>query len=188
MHLTTTQRKTSLPVLLILAGLQGTLALSMVHCALEGLQSCLRVYLLTPTQVLDQYLLGTLSDYKDWSFLLWSRGHTWLDWYMHDNLCMLCVQGLRGDVYHRAMHTKDYQKPFMCTEHHPLSDNEHLSFLCTGRYWEMVQRQKITHFYTAPTALRLLLKAGDEWVHKYDRSSLRILACGEQWVLSCTHK
>ena len=47
-----------------------------------------------------------------------------------------------------------------------------------GRYWEMVQRQKITHFYTAPTALRLLLKAGDEWVHKYDRSSLRMLGCG----------
>ena len=58
----------------------------------------------------------------------------------------------------------------------PLSHSPPLSRL--GRYWEMVQRQKITHFYTAPTALRLLLKAGDEWVHKYDRSSLRMLGCG----------
>ena len=48
-----------------------------------------------------------------------------------------------------------------------------------GRYWEMVERLGVTQFYGAPTALRLLLKAGDEYVHKYDRSSLRILGCGE---------
>ena len=35
-----------------------------------------------------------------------------------------------------------------------------------GRYWEMVQRLKPTHFYGAPTALRLLLKHGDKWVKK----------------------
>ncbi|KAM9797962.1 acetyl-coenzyme A synthetase 2-like, mitochondrial [Neosynchiropus ocellatus] len=44
-----------------------------------------------------------------------------------------------------------------------------------GRYWEMVQRLKINQFYGAPTAIRLLLKYGDEWVHKYDRSSLKTL-------------
>ena len=43
----------------------------------------------------------------------------------------------------------------------------------------MVERLGVTQFYGAPTALRLLLKAGDEYVHKYDRSSLRILGCGE---------
>jgi acetyl-CoA synthetase len=48
-----------------------------------------------------------------------------------------------------------------------------------GRYWEMVQRLKITHFYTAPTAIRMLIKCGEEWVHKYDRSTLRILGCGK---------
>ncbi|KAL5463409.1 hypothetical protein EMCRGX_G032302 [Ephydatia muelleri] len=46
-----------------------------------------------------------------------------------------------------------------------------------GRYWEMVERLKITHFYTAPTAVRLLIKSGDEWVKKYNRSSIRILGC-----------
>ncbi|XP_061609148.1 acetyl-coenzyme A synthetase 2-like, mitochondrial isoform X2 [Phyllopteryx taeniolatus] len=44
-----------------------------------------------------------------------------------------------------------------------------------GRYWEMVERLKINQFYGAPTAIRLLLKYGDEWVRKYDRSSLRTL-------------
>ena len=49
----------------------------------------------------------------------------------------------------------------------------------SGRYWEMVQRLKITHFYTAPTAIRMLIKYGDSWVKKYDRSTLCILGCGK---------
>ncbi|KAK5903584.1 hypothetical protein CgunFtcFv8_007353 [Champsocephalus gunnari] len=44
-----------------------------------------------------------------------------------------------------------------------------------GRYWEMVQRLKINQFYGAPTAIRLLLKYGDQWVQKYDRSTLKTL-------------
>ncbi|KAM9317175.1 acetyl-coenzyme A synthetase 2-like, mitochondrial [Gastrophryne carolinensis] len=44
-----------------------------------------------------------------------------------------------------------------------------------GRYWETVERLKINQFYGAPTAIRLLLKYGDEWVKKYDRSSLKTL-------------
>ena len=48
-----------------------------------------------------------------------------------------------------------------------------------GRYWDMVQRHKITVFYTAPTAIRALMKFGDEYVTKYDRSSLKYLVV---WV------
>ncbi|KAM9354003.1 acetyl-coenzyme A synthetase 2-like, mitochondrial [Pholidichthys leucotaenia] len=44
-----------------------------------------------------------------------------------------------------------------------------------GRYWDMVERLKINQFYGAPTAIRLLLKYGDQWVHKYDRSTLKTL-------------
>jgi acetyl-CoA synthetase len=44
-----------------------------------------------------------------------------------------------------------------------------------GRYWEMVERLRINQFYTAPTALRAIQREGDEYVKKYDRSSLRIL-------------
>ena len=44
-----------------------------------------------------------------------------------------------------------------------------------GRYWDMVERHKINIFYTAPTAVRALMKFGTDIVKKYDRSSLRIL-------------
>lgn len=52
-----------------------------------------------------------------------------------------------------------------------------------GRYWEMVERLGVKQFYGAPTAIRLLLKAGDDHVHKYDRSSLTTLGCGQCRVL-----
>ena len=44
-----------------------------------------------------------------------------------------------------------------------------------GRYWDVVQRHRITQFYTAPTAIRALMAHGDESVKKYDRGTLRIL-------------
>ncbi|XP_051662471.1 acetyl-coenzyme A synthetase 2-like, mitochondrial isoform X3 [Manacus candei] len=44
-----------------------------------------------------------------------------------------------------------------------------------GRYWETVERLRINQFYGAPTAIRLLLRYSDEWVKKYDRSSLKVL-------------
>mmetsp|Transcript_52063 Transcript_52063/g.111354 ORF Transcript_52063/g.111354 Transcript_52063/m.111354 type:complete len:651 (-) Transcript_52063:377-2329(-) len=44
-----------------------------------------------------------------------------------------------------------------------------------GRYWDLVQRLQINSFYTAPTAIRALMKFGIEPVKKYDRSSLRVL-------------
>ena len=44
-----------------------------------------------------------------------------------------------------------------------------------GRYWDMISRHKITQFYTAPTAIRLLMGYGDDTPKKYDLSSLKIL-------------
>eukprot|EP00753_Platysulcus_tardus_P017539 PLAT6433.18.p1 GENE.PLAT6433.18~~PLAT6433.18.p1 ORF type:complete len:678 (+),score=278.46 PLAT6433.18:53-2035(+) len=44
-----------------------------------------------------------------------------------------------------------------------------------SRYWQMVDRHRITQFYTAPTAIRTLMRAGDEPVAAADRSSLRVL-------------
>ena len=43
------------------------------------------------------------------------------------------------------------------------------------KFWEVVERRKINIFYTAPTALRALMRDGDEWPNKHDLSSLRIL-------------
>jgi acetyl-CoA synthetase len=44
-----------------------------------------------------------------------------------------------------------------------------------GRYWQLVQDLGVNIFYTAPTALRAIARAGDEFVTKYDRGSLRVL-------------
>ncbi len=44
-----------------------------------------------------------------------------------------------------------------------------------GRYWRIVDDLGVNIFYTAPTALRALAQAGDDWVKKYSRESLRIL-------------
>jgi acetyl-CoA synthetase len=44
-----------------------------------------------------------------------------------------------------------------------------------GRFWKMIQDHKCTVFYTAPTAIRSLIKAGGDLPKKYDLSSLRIL-------------
>ncbi len=44
-----------------------------------------------------------------------------------------------------------------------------------GRFWKMIQDHKVSVFYTAPTAIRSLIKAGADLPKKYDLSSLRIL-------------
>ena len=50
------------------------------------------------------------------------------------------------------------------------------------RLWELIEKQKITHLGISPTAIRLLMRYGDEWVSKHDFSSLRFLgSTGEPW-------
>jgi acetyl-CoA synthetase len=44
-----------------------------------------------------------------------------------------------------------------------------------GSYWNLVQEQKISIFYTAPTAIRMFMKMGESWPDKYNLSSLRII-------------
>ena len=44
-----------------------------------------------------------------------------------------------------------------------------------GRFWQIVEQHQVNIFYTAPTALRALMKEGDDWPFRYDLSSLRIL-------------
>ena len=43
------------------------------------------------------------------------------------------------------------------------------------RFWDIVEKYRVNIFYTAPTALRSLMREGDEWPNKHDLSSLRIL-------------
>jgi acetyl-CoA synthetase len=44
-----------------------------------------------------------------------------------------------------------------------------------GRYWDLVERHKVTQLYTAPTAIRAIAREGDAFVKAHDRSSLRVL-------------
>ncbi len=45
-----------------------------------------------------------------------------------------------------------------------------------SRFWQVVDKHRVNIFYTAPTAIRALMREGEEWVTCCDRSSLRILA------------
>ncbi len=44
-----------------------------------------------------------------------------------------------------------------------------------GRFWDMIERHQVSIFYTAPTAIRSLIKLGADLPNKYDLSSLRLL-------------
>jgi acetyl-CoA synthetase len=44
-----------------------------------------------------------------------------------------------------------------------------------GRFWQIIEKFKATVFYTAPTAIRALIRMGDEWPGKYNLDSLRVL-------------
>jgi acetyl-CoA synthetase len=44
-----------------------------------------------------------------------------------------------------------------------------------GRFWEIIEKYKVSIFYTAPTAIRAFMKWGDDWVRGNDISSLRLL-------------
>jgi len=62
-----------------------------------------------------------------------------------------------------------------------------------GRFWQIIQKHKVTILYTAPTAIRAFIRAGNEWPAKYDLSSLRLLGSvgepinPEAWVWYYEH-
>lgn len=62
-----------------------------------------------------------------------------------------------------------------------------------GRFWEICDKHRVNIFYTAPTAIRALMREGQSWVTKYDLSSLRVLGSvgepinPEAWMWYHTH-
>jgi len=44
-----------------------------------------------------------------------------------------------------------------------------------GRFWEIIEKHGVNQFYTAPTAIRALMKSGEAWPAKHDLSTLRVL-------------
>ncbi len=61
------------------------------------------------------------------------------------------------------------------------------------RFWEIVEKHKVNTFYTAPTAIRALMREGEEWTRHRDLSSLRLLGTvgepinPEAWMWYHTH-
>jgi acetyl-CoA synthetase len=61
------------------------------------------------------------------------------------------------------------------------------------RLWEIIDKHKVTIFYTAPTAIRALMREGEGWVRKHDLSTLRLLGTvgepinPEAWIWYHTH-
>ena len=49
------------------------------------------------------------------------------------------------------------------------------SYPTPDRFWQIIEKYKVTIFYTAPTAIRSFMKWGEAWPKKYDLSSLRLL-------------
>jgi len=46
---------------------------------------------------------------------------------------------------------------------------------CPDRFWQIIEAHRVSVFYTAPTAIRALMRLGDDWPNRHDLSSLRIL-------------
>ncbi len=44
-----------------------------------------------------------------------------------------------------------------------------------SRFWQVCEKHKVTHFYTAPTAIRALMASGDEYLQGHDLSSIKVL-------------
>lgn len=44
-----------------------------------------------------------------------------------------------------------------------------------GAWWKIIQDNRVTIFYTSPTAVRMFKKGGDDWISRYDLSTLRLL-------------
>lgn len=49
------------------------------------------------------------------------------------------------------------------------------SYPTPARFWEIVDKHQVNIFYTAPTAIRALMREGDDWIKKTSRASLRLL-------------
>ena len=53
------------------------------------------------------------------------------------------------------------------------------TYLYTGHYWDMVDRLQVNQLFTVPSAIRHLMKVGDELVTKYNLSTLKTIASSE---------
>ena len=90
-------------------------------------------------------------DYQEEDVYFWRRGH-WLD---HRSF-LHCLRPLANGATTTMFESiPTYPNP--------------------DRYWQVIEKWQVNQFYTAPTAIRAIAAAGEEWPNKYDMPSLRVL-------------
>lgn len=92
------------------------------------------------------------------------------DFNLHDEDVMWCT----ADIGWITGHTYAIYGPLLngCTT---LIYEGSPDFPDFGRWWKIIDDNKVTVFYTAPTAIRMFMKAGDKWLEDYKFDSLKIL-------------
>ena len=103
-------------------------------------------------------------------YLLWSALTHKYVFDIHDNDVYFCT----ADIGWVTGHSYVVYGP-LCNGATTLMFEGVPTFPDAGRFWKIVEKFKITSFYTAPTAIRALIRLGNEWPEKHDLSSLRVL-------------
>ncbi len=92
------------------------------------------------------------------------------DFDMHDEDVYWCT----ADVGWITGHTYNCYGPLMNAATLVVYEGA-IDYPTPDRWWDIIEKNNVTIFYTAPTAIRMLIKLGEQWVKKHDLSSLRIL-------------
>jgi len=104
-------------------------------------------------------------------YLLWARlTMRWVFDFQPDSDVFWCT----ADVGWITGHTYSVYGPLACGGTTLMYEGV-LTYPDPGRLWQICADHGVTVFYTAPTAIRALIKAGDEWPNAHDLSKLRVL-------------